>query len=103
MSDSLGLVDFAIGLVNSVLNSPDGQVNFLWGRGEGGSHYRRTVINAHEKYFWASGNAFWASTCWLQLAQMASSKTDFLCTLVMMIMITFSSCEVQHFKLALMK
>ena len=26
MSDSLGLVDFAIGLVNSVLNLPDGQV-----------------------------------------------------------------------------
>ena len=29
MSDSLGMVDFAIGLVNSVLNLPDGQVNFL--------------------------------------------------------------------------
>ena len=26
VSDSLGLVDFAIGLVNSVLNLPDGQV-----------------------------------------------------------------------------
>ena len=26
--DSPGLVDFAIGLVNSVLNLPDGQVNF---------------------------------------------------------------------------
>ena len=29
MSDSLGLVDFAIGLVNSVLNLPDGQVKFF--------------------------------------------------------------------------
>ena len=29
VSDSLGLVDFAIGLVNSVLNLPDGQVRFL--------------------------------------------------------------------------
>ena len=28
MSDSLGLVDFAIGLANSVLNLPDGQLNF---------------------------------------------------------------------------
>ena len=28
MSDSLGLVDFAIGLVNSVFNLPDGQVMF---------------------------------------------------------------------------
>ena len=29
MSCSLGLVDFAIGLVNSVFNLPDGQVMFF--------------------------------------------------------------------------
>ena len=29
VSDSLGLVDFAIGLVNSVLNLPEGQVKFF--------------------------------------------------------------------------
>ena len=29
MSDSSGLVDFAIGLVNSVINLPDGQVKFF--------------------------------------------------------------------------
>ena len=29
MSDSLGLVDFAIGLVDSVFNWPDGQVKFF--------------------------------------------------------------------------
>ena len=29
VSDSPGLVDFAIGLVNFVLNLPDGQVNFF--------------------------------------------------------------------------
>ena len=29
VSDSLGLVDFAIGPVNSVLNLPDGQVMFF--------------------------------------------------------------------------
>jgi len=29
VSDSLGLVDFAIGLVNSVFNLPDGQVIFF--------------------------------------------------------------------------
>ena len=29
VSDSLGLVDFAIGLVNSVFNLPDGQVIFV--------------------------------------------------------------------------
>ena len=30
VSDIPGLVDFAIGLVNSVLNLPDGRINF-WG------------------------------------------------------------------------
>ena len=29
VSDSSGLVDFAIGLVNSVINLPDGQVKFF--------------------------------------------------------------------------
>jgi len=29
VSDSLGLLDFAIGLMNSVLNLPNGQVNFF--------------------------------------------------------------------------
>ena len=29
MSDSLGLVDFAIGVINSLLNLPDGQMKFF--------------------------------------------------------------------------
>ena len=29
MSDSLGLLNFTIGLVNSVINLPDGQVKFF--------------------------------------------------------------------------
>ena len=41
VSDSPGLVDFAIGLVIFVLNLPDGQVLFLGGN----SNYRRIVIN----------------------------------------------------------
>ena len=36
VSDSLGLVDFAVGLVNSVINLPDGQVIFFSGGGGGG-------------------------------------------------------------------
>ena len=40
MSDSPGLVDFAIGLVVSVLNLPDGKCRFL-----GNLNYRRIVIN----------------------------------------------------------
>ena len=33
VSDSPGLVDFVIGLVNSVFNLPNGQVMFFWGIG----------------------------------------------------------------------
>ena len=51
VSDSLGLVDFAIGLVIFALNLPDGQVLFFWGN----SNYRRIVINpANQKGFWAN-------------------------------------------------
>ena len=51
VSDSLGLVDFAIGLVIFALNLPDGQVLFF----RGNSNYRRIVINpANQKGFWAN-------------------------------------------------
>ena len=51
VSDSPGLVDFAIGQVIFVLNLPDGQVLFLGGN----SNYRRIVINpANQKGFGAS-------------------------------------------------
>ena len=50
VSDSPGLVDFAIGLVIFILNLPDRQVLFF---GEN-SNYRRIVINpANQKRFWA--------------------------------------------------
>ena len=62
MSDSPGLVDFAFRLVNSALDLPDGQ------REGGISHYRRTVINAHQKYFWPSRNDFWATEYMLTTA-----------------------------------
>jgi len=49
VSDSLGLVDFAIWLVIFVLNLLDGQVLFF----EENQNYRRTVINpANKKGFW---------------------------------------------------
>jgi len=48
VSDSPGLVDFAVGLVIFVLSLPDGQVLFFWGN----SNYRRIVINpANQKGF----------------------------------------------------
>ena len=54
VSDSPGLVDFAFGLVNSVFNLPEGQINFFL-EGGGDSFKRRTVINpAHQKFFRAN-------------------------------------------------
>ena len=51
VSDSLGLVDFAIGLVNSVRNLPDGQVKFF----EEFKLHKNCVINpAYQKVFGAS-------------------------------------------------
>ena len=47
VSDSPGLVDLAVRLVNSVINLPDGHVNFLGGN----SNYRRTVINPAHQIF----------------------------------------------------
>ena len=47
VSDSLELVDFALGLVNSVLNLHDGQVNFFGGN----SNSRRTVVNPTHQIF----------------------------------------------------
>ena len=48
MSDSPGLVDFAIGQVIFVLNLPNGK--FFWGN----SNYKRIVINpANQKGFWS--------------------------------------------------
>ena len=48
MSDSLGLVDFAMGLVNSVFNLPDGQVNFF----EEFKLQKNCEINLLIKTFW---------------------------------------------------
>ena len=51
VSDSPGLVDFAIGLVNSVLNLPNGQMKFFEE-----FNYRRTVKSILPiKMFWGLG------------------------------------------------
>ena len=51
MSDSPGLVDFIIGLVNSVLNLLDGQVKFFE---EFNLHKNCEINSAHQKVFRAS-------------------------------------------------
>ena len=60
MSDSSGLVDFAIGLVNSVFNLPNGQVMFF----EQLESQKNCEINsAHQKAFGATWNDAWAGKC----------------------------------------
>ena len=58
MSNSPGLVDFANGLVTSVLNLPNGQVKFF---GEF-KNYTRTVINPASKKIYRGVGITWAST-----------------------------------------
>ena len=75
VSDSPGLVDFAFGLVNSVLNLSDGQVNFLGKfklqKDGNQSCYSKRVLGLVEM------------TCGLVLASYSlPEKTDFLCTLL---------------------
>ena len=79
LSNSLGLVDFAIGLVNSVLNLPDGQVKYF---AEFNSQKNYEINSAPKKMLGARWNDVWASKCYLQPAGMASCKNDFLCTLL---------------------
>ena len=78
VSNSPGLVDFAVGLVFFVLNLPDGQVLFF---GEIQITEGLLSILPIKRVFWANWNDLWATTCYLQLARMAGCKTDFLCTL----------------------
>ena len=60
VSDSLGLVDFVIRLVNSVLNLPDGQVKYF----EEFNLQKNCEINsAHQKIWGATWNDVPASKC----------------------------------------
>ena len=61
MADSPGLVDFAIRLVNSVLNLPDGQVKFF----EESKLQRNCEINLLSKTFLGLVEFIdvWASKC----------------------------------------
>ena len=60
VSDSLGLVDFAYGLVNSVFNLPNGQVMFF----EEFEWQKNCEINsANQNVFGASWSDVWVSKC----------------------------------------
>ena len=89
-------MDFAIRLVNSVLYLPNRQVKifeeFKW--------HKNCVINpAYQNDFGASWNEFWASACQLQLARMATCKTDFLCTLDVALFTTYIKSVFQQIRL----
>ena len=60
VSDSPGLVDFAIGLANSVINLPDGQVRFFWGIQITEQLWNQS---ARQNVFGASWNDVCASKC----------------------------------------
>ena len=60
VSDSLGLVDFGYGLVNSVFNLPNGQVMFF----EEFEWQKNCEINsANQNVFKASWSDVWAGKC----------------------------------------
>ena len=58
VSDSPGLVDFAIRLVNFTLNLPDGQVTFFM---EFKLQKNCEINSVHQNVFGASLNGIWAS------------------------------------------
>ena len=51
MSNRPGLVDFGFGLVNSVLNLPDGQVKYF----EGFNLQKKCEINSAHHKIWGGG------------------------------------------------
>ena len=73
VSDSSGLVDFAIRLVNPLLNLSEGQVKFF-GKFKLQKNYNQ---GCSSKKFWGHLKDSWASTDQQQLARTASHKTSF--------------------------
>ena len=74
VSDCLGLVDFAIGLVNSVLNLPNGRVMFF----EEFKLKKSCEINsARQRAFGASCNDVWASNAFFSLPEWQAVKMTF--------------------------
>ena len=83
VSDSPGLVDFAIGLVNSVINLPKGQKNLLRN-----SNYRRTVksICSSKRFFGPVEMIFGLVNCSFSLPEWQAVKMTF-----------FAPCKVNPF------
>ena len=81
VSDSLGLVDFATGLVISFLNLPDGQMKFF-GRTQITEELKSKFIKNFFKLVEMTFGLVRASYSLPEWQAVKSSKTDFLCTLL---------------------
>ena len=77
MSDTPGLLDFAIGLVNPVINLPNGQVKFF----EEFKLQKNCEVNLLIKTFLGLVEMM-IGLVNVQLARISSCKNDFLCTLL---------------------
>ena len=77
VSNNPGLLDFAIGLVNSVINLPDGQVKFF----EEFKLQKNCEVNLLIKTFLGLAEMMFGLLN-VQLARISSCKNDFLCTLL---------------------
>ena len=77
VSDTPGLLDFAIGLVNPVINLPNGQVKFF----EEFKLQKNCEVNLLIKTFLGLVEMMFGLVN-VQLARISSCKNDFLCTLL---------------------
>ena len=93
VSDSPGLVDFVIGLVNFILNLPDGQVKFLRN-----SNYRRTVksILLIKKFLGLAEMTFGLVYAALSLPEWQAVKITFFAPCTLNPYLWFA-CLTQHF------
>ena len=86
MSDTPGLLDFAMGLVNPVINLPNGQVKFF----EEFKLQKNCEVNLLIKTFLGLVEMMFGLVN-VQLARISSCKNDFLCTPANNIIIIFFS------------
>ena len=84
MSDTPGLLDFAIGLVNPVINLPNGQVKFF----EEFKLQKNCEVNLLIKTFLGLVEMMFGLVN-VQLARISSCKNDFLCTLLIILLLFF--------------
>ena len=93
MSDTPGLLDFAIGLVNPVINLPNGQVKFF----EEFKLQKNCEVNLLIKTFLGLVEMMFGPVFNVQLARISCCKNDFLCSLLIILLFFFFSHFFSHF------